>query len=250
MDTEALRAEARATFGRLLAPRRADRPATVLGAGADDLAPGRAYLEALAPGGWAVPTWPRPLGGRGATPEEAGVIGEELARFDVPGSLPVPGRAPRGRPHGAHGGQPGAARPVAARHRDRRRDLVPALLRARRRIGLGERRRTRRTGRGHVAGQRPEGLDQPGRVRASRLPPGPHRPGRPQAHRDHRVLPRHARAGRRRAPAAPDERRRALQRGVPRRRARRRPGPHRRAGPRRGRSPAPGWPTSGARSAR
>ena len=87
MDTEALRAEARAAF-ELLAARRADQPTAVLGAGADDLEPGRAYLEALAPGGWAVPTWPRSFGGRDATPEEAGVIGEELARFAVPDLYP------------------------------------------------------------------------------------------------------------------------------------------------------------------
>ena len=88
MDTEQLRAEARTAFAALLAPRRADRPATVLGAGADDLGPGRTYLEALRPGGWAVPTWPRSVAGRGATPDEAGVIAEELARFDVPDLYP------------------------------------------------------------------------------------------------------------------------------------------------------------------
>jgi alkylation response protein AidB-like acyl-CoA dehydrogenase len=88
MDTEALRAEARAAFAGLLAPRRLDRPATVLGAGADDLAPGREYLEALTPDGWAVPTWPRAVGGRDATPAEAGVIAEELAGFEVPDLYP------------------------------------------------------------------------------------------------------------------------------------------------------------------
>jgi len=88
VDTEVLRAEARAAFSELLSPRRADQPTAVLGAGADDLEPGRAYLEALAPGGWAVPTWPRALGGRDASPEEAGVIGEELARFAVPDLYP------------------------------------------------------------------------------------------------------------------------------------------------------------------
>jgi alkylation response protein AidB-like acyl-CoA dehydrogenase len=88
VDTQALRAEARAAFSDLLAARRADQPTAVLGAGADDLEPGRVYLEALARGGWAVPTWPRAFGGRDATPEEAGVIGEELARFAVPDLYP------------------------------------------------------------------------------------------------------------------------------------------------------------------
>src|ERR1700683_3338373 len=88
MDTEALRAEARAAFSDLLAARHAARPTAALGAGADALEPGRAYLEALAPGGWAVPTWPRALGGRDATPEEAGVSVEELARFAGPDLYP------------------------------------------------------------------------------------------------------------------------------------------------------------------
>jgi alkylation response protein AidB-like acyl-CoA dehydrogenase len=88
VDTDALRAEARGALAACLAPRRLDRPAPVLGAGADDLGPGRQYLATLAQGGWAVPTWPRSVGGRGATPEEAGVIAEELARFDVPDLYP------------------------------------------------------------------------------------------------------------------------------------------------------------------
>ena len=57
---------------------------TVLGAGSDDLEAGRAYLRALADGGWAVPTWPAEYGGLGATPALAGVVAQELTRFDVP----------------------------------------------------------------------------------------------------------------------------------------------------------------------
>ncbi|HEV2311098.1 MAG TPA: acyl-CoA dehydrogenase, partial [Acidimicrobiia bacterium] len=69
MERDGLRAEARAEFERLLEPRRGGDAVTVLGAGADDLEPGRAFLAALAPGGWAVPTWPADCGGRGASAE-------------------------------------------------------------------------------------------------------------------------------------------------------------------------------------
>jgi alkylation response protein AidB-like acyl-CoA dehydrogenase len=61
---------------------------TVLGAGSDDLEAGRAYLRALADGGWAVPTWPAEYGGLGATPAQAGVVAQELAHFDVPDLYP------------------------------------------------------------------------------------------------------------------------------------------------------------------
>jgi alkylation response protein AidB-like acyl-CoA dehydrogenase len=62
--------------------------ATVLGAGADDLRPGRAYLEALAGGGWAVPTWPVEYGGRGASPSEAAAIARALAALPAPDLYP------------------------------------------------------------------------------------------------------------------------------------------------------------------
>jgi alkylation response protein AidB-like acyl-CoA dehydrogenase len=88
MDRRALRAEARAAFDELLTTGRPDRPVTVLGAGADDLAPGRAFLAALAPGGWVVPTWPGDAGGRDASVDDAGVIAEELARFETPDLYP------------------------------------------------------------------------------------------------------------------------------------------------------------------
>jgi alkylation response protein AidB-like acyl-CoA dehydrogenase len=88
MDRDGLRDEARAEFGRLLAPRRRDDAVTVLGAGADDLGPGQTFLAALAAGGWAVPTWPRDCGGRDASTDDAAVIGEELARCAQPDLYP------------------------------------------------------------------------------------------------------------------------------------------------------------------
>ena len=61
---------------------------TILGAGSDDLEVGRAYLEALAGGGWAVPTWPVEYGGRGMTPAGAGVVSRALAAFEAPDLYP------------------------------------------------------------------------------------------------------------------------------------------------------------------
>jgi alkylation response protein AidB-like acyl-CoA dehydrogenase len=87
-DLEAFRAKVREALEERLAPRRLDGAFTVLGAGSDDLEAGRSYLRALADGGWAVPTWPREYGGLGATPAQAAVIAQELARFDVPDLYP------------------------------------------------------------------------------------------------------------------------------------------------------------------
>ena len=82
------RAGVRAALEARLTPRRAGDAFTVLGAGSDDLEEGRAYLRALADGGWAVPTWPAEYGGLGATPAQAAVVAQELGRFDVPDLYP------------------------------------------------------------------------------------------------------------------------------------------------------------------
>ena len=82
------RAGVRAALEARLQSRDAGDTFTLLGAGSDDLEAGRAYLRALADGGWAVPTWPAEYGGLGATPAQAGVVAQELARFDVPDLYP------------------------------------------------------------------------------------------------------------------------------------------------------------------
>ncbi len=87
-EPEALAAEVRAALAERLRPAR-DAPAgTVLGAGSDDLEAGRAYLEALADGGWAVPIWPVDHGGMGLEPRQAAVVARELARFEQPDLYP------------------------------------------------------------------------------------------------------------------------------------------------------------------
>ena len=84
VDVGAVRAE----LDRLLEPRRASDAITVLGAGADDLESGRAYLAALAPGGWMVPTWPEIYGGRAASAADAAAIARALAEYLTPDLYP------------------------------------------------------------------------------------------------------------------------------------------------------------------
>jgi alkylation response protein AidB-like acyl-CoA dehydrogenase len=85
---ERFRRDVRARLAARLAPRQAGTPTTVLGAGSEDLDAGRTFLEALADGGWAVPTWPAEHGGLGATADQAAVVQQELARYAVPDLYP------------------------------------------------------------------------------------------------------------------------------------------------------------------
>ena len=71
-----------------LAPRREGETRSVLGAGNDDLAAGRAYLAALEGCGLAVPSWPREYGGLGAAPAQVALVRAELAAFAVPDLYP------------------------------------------------------------------------------------------------------------------------------------------------------------------
>ena len=88
MDVERARREIAASLGDRFPPRTRTSAATVLGAGNDDLAPGRAWLAALAPGGWSVPGWPADHGGRGATPQDVAVVARELAAYEQPDLYP------------------------------------------------------------------------------------------------------------------------------------------------------------------
>ncbi len=87
-DVERVRAEIAAALSDRFARRTSGSSTTVLGAGNDDLAPGLAWLSALAPGGWSAPTWPDEHGGRGATPQEAALVGRELAAYEQPDLYP------------------------------------------------------------------------------------------------------------------------------------------------------------------
>ena len=112
LDVAALRAE----LDRVLTPRRDDVPLVVLGGGNDDLEPGRAYLAALAPGGWIAATWPAEYGGRGLSPAGAAVVSRELGRYAAPDLYPyLVGLARRRRRRFSRWPHPSSAR-VAPAH--------------------------------------------------------------------------------------------------------------------------------------
>ena len=98
--------------------------------------------------------------------------------------------------------------------------LVPAVLRAGRRLGPRLAAHEGRAGRRRVEAVRPEGVELGRRARRLGHLPGPHRRRGAEA-QGHQLLPRrHEEPGHRRASAARDHRRGAVQRGVPRRRVR------------------------------
>lgn len=63
-------------------------PTSLMGAGSDDVEQARAYLRALAPGGWAVPSWPREFGGQNAPSDEVARVGRLLTEFPRPDLYP------------------------------------------------------------------------------------------------------------------------------------------------------------------
>jgi len=72
----------------LLLPVDPDSPASILGAGNDDIEAGRAWLSGAAAHGLAVPKWPTEFGGRAATDTEADLIRGVLTGFAVPDMYP------------------------------------------------------------------------------------------------------------------------------------------------------------------
>ena len=170
--------------------RRCSAPATTIST------PAARTSRALEGSGLAVPSWPREYGGLARRPEQVAIVRRELAEFDVPDLYPyLVGLELVGPTLLAHG-TPRAVRALAADDRDRRGDLVPALLRT----GRGLRPRgpvdARDARRRRMARARPEGVDEPRRVRAVRAAPRPPRRDRPEAPRHHRLRarPRTARA--------------------------------------------------------
>ena len=101
----------------------------------------------------------------------------------------------------------------------RRRGLVPAVLRAGRRLRPRRHPVARAAGgRRLLAPLRPEGVDDERAVRRLRAAARAHRPGRAQAQGPHDVRRADGRRGRDDPPAAPDLRRARVQRGLLRRR--------------------------------
>ncbi|MDG2428184.1 MAG: acyl-CoA dehydrogenase family protein [Acidimicrobiales bacterium] len=84
MPSESLTAgEIHAALDQLLDHRDSDASGTVLGAGSDDLAAGRQFLQLLFEGGWMVPAWPTQYGGRDADAGEVTRIANALADYEV-----------------------------------------------------------------------------------------------------------------------------------------------------------------------
>ena len=178
----------------------------------------RAWQQRLAEGGLAAVTWPAEYGGAGLGPLAAG--------------RRQPGDRPRRRARDLRHHRRGDARADADRARlrgaeaapprpdaHRRRGLVPALLRAGRRLGPRRRPDARQAAGGRlVAALGPEGLDDERAARRVRPPARPHQPRRAQAQGPDDVRRADGRRGRHRPAAAPDLGRGALQRGLLRRR--------------------------------
>ena len=203
--------EIRSALDAVLRRREAGDTVTVLGAGSDDLAPGRAYLAALVDGGWAVPAWPAGYGGRGAAGDEVAEIARELARFEAPDLYPYL--------VGLH--VVGPTLLALASSEQRARWLPPIASGAEiwcqlfSEPGAGSdlanlgTRAERDGDEWRVTGQKV--WTSRGHYARLGLPARPDRARSAEARRHHRVRDRHARSGRRHPSVAPDERRRALQ---------------------------------------
>lgn len=81
----------RAVLAERLTPSQGHRTISLLGAGRDldeTLRQGRAFLEALAPGGWSTPGWPSRHGGLGMGEDELETLATVLDEFDRPDLYP------------------------------------------------------------------------------------------------------------------------------------------------------------------
>ena len=177
----------------------------------------RLPAPALAEGGWAAVHWPAEYGGRGATLTESAIFFEELGRAGAPLPANVLGLLLAGPTIMAWGTDEQKDRYLPPDPL-RRGDLVPGLLRARRRLGPRRAQDARGQGRRRLGRHRPEGLDERRAVLEVVHARRAHRLGRAEAQGPD-LLPDGHGAGRRpgRA-AAPDHRRAGVQRAVHRRR--------------------------------
>ena len=145
--------------------------------------------------GWAAVHWPVEYGGRGATLTQSAIFFEELGRSGAPLPANVLGLLLAGPTIMAWGTPEQKERYLNA-DPDRRGDLVPGLLRARRRLGPGRGQDPRRPRRRRLGRHRPEGLDQRRPVLEVVHAGGAHRPRGGQAQGAH-LLPDGHGAGRR-----------------------------------------------------
>ena len=164
-----------------------------------------------------VPHWPKPWG-RAAGAVEQIVIDEELRAAGV--KVPALGITGWNIMTVNQYATPDQVERWVFKTLDGRVRLVPAVQRARRRLGRGRGQDAGHAGRRRLDGQRAEGVDERRAVLPPRAGHRADRSRRPEARRHHDDGHRHARARRRGAAAAPDHRQRRLQRGVLRRRVR------------------------------
>ena len=171
----------------------------------------QAQRDKLIATGYVMPHWPKPWG-RAADAVEQLVIEEEFRAAGIK------------RPdYGITGwviltliqhGTPWQIEQIRREGAAQGRDLVPAVLRTRRRLGRGVHQDPGHPGRRRLEDQRPEGVDQRGALLRARSGHRAHRPGGAQACRHHHGDRRHERPRGRGATAAADHRRLGLQRGV------------------------------------
>ena len=151
---------------------------------AETVAFGRRWQAALAADRWVGVTWPEEFGGRGLGALENYVVIEELARARAPelvGRIGINLVGPTLLAHGTRRTE-GALPPPDPLGR---RDVVPALQRARRRQRPGLAHHPGRPGRRRLPGDRAQGLDLLRPVRRLGPVPDPLRPRRPQAPAGH-----------------------------------------------------------------
>ena len=117
-----------------------------------------AWEQELGRDGWIGLGWPAEHGGRGASLVEQMIFFEEYAAPGGPGRVGIVGEGLLG-PTIVHFGSDDAAARGAARHPAGHRDLVPGLLRARRRLRPRQREDPGRARRRRVGHHRPEGVD-------------------------------------------------------------------------------------------
>ena len=172
-----------------------------------------AWQRKLHDAGWAGVSWPKEYGGRGATLVEQAIFNEEVVRARTPSVANVLGLAMGGPTVIAHGNR-GAAKALPAADPVRRRDLVPGVLGAGRRLGPGVAEDARDASRRRMGRDRAEGVDHVRPPRQVVHAGGADRPGGPQA-QGPELLPDGHGAGRGAGPpAAPDHRRVGVQRAV------------------------------------
>ena len=120
---------------------------------------GWAWEQELGRDGWIGLGWPAEYGGRGATLVEQVIFYEEYARAGGPGRVGIVGEGPARPDDRALRLRRRRSARFLPGHPPRHRDLVPGLLRARRRLRPRQRADPRRARRRRVGDHRPEGVD-------------------------------------------------------------------------------------------